>query len=75
MAGEKLVTKVSIIAYKDVTFSSRKGGDDEIELQINPQEISMSFEIDGGDTEIKGNDSTVNSAATFFALDGKSRFV
>lgn len=65
MAGEKLVTKVSIIAYKDVTFSSRKGGDDEIELQINPQEISMSFEIDGGEHSIGGkkeDNMTVESA-------------
>jgi hypothetical protein len=45
MSGDTLVTRVKIIAYKDPLFSDRKGSTDEIELQVNPSEISLSFGI------------------------------
>lgn len=45
MSGDTLVTRVKIVAYKDPLFSDRKGSTDEIELQVNPSEISLSFGI------------------------------
>lgn len=55
MSGDKLVTKVNIIAYTDPLFSSKKGDPFEIELQVNPQEISMSFEVEGDSVDSDSN--------------------
>jgi hypothetical protein len=64
MPGDTLVTRVKIIAYKDPLFSDRKGSTDEIELQVNPSEISVSFSIEDGDEgEANKNKSMVETAA------------
>ncbi len=41
MAGEQLVTKMEVKAYKDIKFSGVSLG--EFELQVNPTEIAVSF--------------------------------
>jgi hypothetical protein len=61
MSGDKLVTKVNIIAYIDPLFSSKKEAPFEIELQVNPQEISMSFEVEGDNIESESSKSTFSS--------------
>jgi hypothetical protein len=55
MSGDTLVTRVKIIAYKDPLFSDRKGKPDEIELQVNPSEISMTYGVDDGEMDDKSN--------------------
>jgi len=51
MPGDTLVTRVKIIAYKDPLFSDRKGSTDEIELQVNPSEISMTYGVEDGEAD------------------------
>lgn len=67
MAGEGLVTKVKIIAYEDPLFSARKKeGEAEVELQVNPQEIALSFGVEDGEDEGggSGNNSSMTSTET-----------
>jgi hypothetical protein len=57
MAGEQLVTKMKVEAFKDIKFTSAITLPKEFELQVNPSEIQFSFGIGYG--ESPSSDSTV----------------
>jgi hypothetical protein len=61
MSGDTLVTRVKIIAYKDPLFSDRKGSTDEIELQVNPSEISLSFGVEDAEEKDAGSGNKMGS--------------
>ena len=64
MSGDNLVTRVKIVAYKDPLFSDRKGSTDEIELQVNPSEISLSFGIQADAAADPANSGNMNGSET-----------
>jgi hypothetical protein len=64
MSGDSLVTRVKIIAYKDPLFSDRKGSTDEIELQVNPSEISLSFGVEDGEASGGKTSEAMSSSET-----------
>ena len=56
MAGEQLVTKMKVEAFKDIKFSGAIASPSEFELQVNPSEIQFSFGIgyDGAQQQTSG---------------------